>query len=1403
METEMDETLIRKRRAGVESSPRTSSEEKHQKVRIKKEFECDVCGRTYSWEQSLIRHQKSTKHLSGRSQSSVSLGRELRHNFNNRLHKNTEASKRHVNSSANKAKGNRKVCKNPYACDICGKVFSFKNYVAVHRRLHLNLKPYKCSICGKEYGLPSSYKNHVKGHKNTNIRKRFSKPPATGMSNQQKTVRPKVQNPCACDICGKVFSNKNYVHCHKRIHYGLKPFKCTLCKMEFRYKSNYNKHLKEQCDASEEQCSVSSLAENLNDQDKEDSQVLQLRSSDSHNMTSHAKLHSGPSVTRSPANLPAKSLNSESNTLPCKLCDKTFSRKAPLLVHMRTHAGAMPFTCTVCNIKFRVAACTICSMKFRVAFNYRKHIEEMHPNIIKSREVGKKVVGLLCSYCFKAPSRLDPVRHSKSHRRYGCKKCKKDFALKTDMVMHMKAAHDVKEKLDESDQPEDGINESNEHSPKYNEENRNVNGCEVCQKTFPDAAALKKHKAAVHVEGKPHVCDVCHRVFGMKVNLARHYTTHTRGRRVALTSGVKLKQSSSRTMRRVLNRCKACKISFTSPSEYLKHRIMHFKLGPHECQDCKVDFKNPKDFGDHMKNVHRSSKPFICNKCGMECFLYVNLVRHILVSHENFKMNPLHNRTSMAKFSFNNHGKRSDRQNRNHTLGKENTLENNQLPSEQPPIEIDDLSNTASTWKSKTDIHKFPDIQESKPHVCALCKSVFTTYYFLKVHMTRVHANVGGVTLRKKREPCRVSPKFVHAFECSLCKERFPSRYLRSKHMRTNHETITTSIWIHTCMKCKQMFMEKGVYVEHLEICQSKSDVNCRNEDTFGNIINSVAKLAEGQNTKPKGNIISQEKEYNGKNKLHKTGAKPDLLGNENVEDSPGGNVLPEDFADESPETESQKFHKDDEKKVNECLVCRKQFTRRDLLSEHLKVTHNISHLLFTCIRCKQLFSKRSSFKEHIKICRNESAMNLVIEENTIKIVGPEIEVTDHRQNTELGGSKTSQTREREENLRYQETDNGEQELIENAEVQANKITAAQGALNENGAKVAKHNKTSKMEVNDKQSGPQETKDEEQELLHKNEESEFQANKSEDLPERVFTEDEQPVVLDFPEIPKSQEIECTEYESLSLSGDYEHFSSDNENFSDDNQSGGLRSDDDDDDDIDDSESNALPVTEKGGTLKNDKGVTVTKSTEVETVNDQTDTSGSGIDNFNNTSLETTLEEGECLKSKERTRQLSFECGNRISTSGQTSDKCETEIESEIAERASTASHNNSEPSEPKECDDNAPEQNLHIYSQSDTDIIDESLVVPEGEESTAKESCDVSKRRKHSYKCDTVKPEMCDFVANANCSGYQLFRRSVEMNCLATHNESQDVPKYVVIRNVNVAYASFYEAKVVSGWMKY
>nr|XP_034963404.1 zinc finger protein with KRAB and SCAN domains 7-like [Zootoca vivipara] len=104
----------------------------------------------------------------------------------------------------------------PYPCSECGKCFVTNSRLLTHKRVHTGEKPYNCSYCGNNFSQLAHLVQHQRRH--------------TG------------EKPYSCPYCGKSFSVKANLITHQRTHTGEKPYECSECPKSFVSSSDLKKH---------------------------------------------------------------------------------------------------------------------------------------------------------------------------------------------------------------------------------------------------------------------------------------------------------------------------------------------------------------------------------------------------------------------------------------------------------------------------------------------------------------------------------------------------------------------------------------------------------------------------------------------------------------------------------------------------------------------------------------------------------------------------------------------------------------------------------------------------------------------------------------------------------------------------------------------------------------------------------------------------------------------------------------------------------------------------------------------------------------------------------------------------------------------------------------------------------
>ncbi|KAM4041201.1 zinc finger and BTB domain-containing protein 24 [Anomaloglossus baeobatrachus] len=226
--------------------------------------------------------------------------------------------------------GKKKLPPSEASCKDCGKVFKYKHFLVMHRRIHTGECPFSCAECGKGFAQKHSLRVHERIH--------------TG------------ERPYSCTVCSKSLSTKSSLMDHMRIHAEKKSFTCDKCGKFFTQKRQLKSHYRVH------------IGEGLRD-----CKVCQRTFMDSAQLKKHLRSHTGE------------------KPYTCEVCGNSFTAKSSLLTHMRIHRGEKPYSCNICGKAFsdssakrrhmslhtgnKPFSCSDCNVQFTRLDNLKAHIK--------------------------------------------------------------------------------------------------------------------------------------------------------------------------------------------------------------------------------------------------------------------------------------------------------------------------------------------------------------------------------------------------------------------------------------------------------------------------------------------------------------------------------------------------------------------------------------------------------------------------------------------------------------------------------------------------------------------------------------------------------------------------------------------------------------------------------------------------------------------------------------------------------------------------------------------------------------------------------------------------------------------------------------------------------------------
>ncbi|XP_049810907.1 zinc finger protein 501-like [Schistocerca nitens] len=285
--------------------------------------------------------------------------------------------------------------------------------------------------------------------------------------------------------------------------------------------------------------------------------------------------------------------------------------------------------------------------------------------------------------------------------------------------------------------------------------------CADCGARFTQGGILKNHIVARHTAPEPFTCQYCKRTFPIKERLRLHMRTHTGERPYA---------------------CPDCPRRFARGGQLRQHRITHSGKKPYQCQKCPKRFTSTTNLSMHMKR-HEGIRDQVCDICGQAFFRRESLKKHVACIHGDV------------------HAFRCD------ICGKElkgHIVQHLRTHMSEKPYACK-ICGAAFAQRSQLQVHERIHSGE-KPYKCKVCKKGFAHSSALKMH-------VRGHTGEKP-------------FKCLLCPSAsFVQLPHLKKHMLCIHKTSKP----YMCIRCQEFFKKKDELEAHKQNCKGEVVDNTKN----------------------------------------------------------------------------------------------------------------------------------------------------------------------------------------------------------------------------------------------------------------------------------------------------------------------------------------------------------------------------------------------------------------------------------------------------------------------------------------------------------------------------------------------------------------------------------------------
>ena len=463
-------------------------------------------------------------------------------------------------------------------------------------------KIYKCDVCEKMYSDKDSFESHVRGH--------------TG------------DRPFKCDDCGKTFTSNDYFKRHRRLHTGDRLYRCLVCDKGFLQRKSLAMHVKNKC-GEPLQCPLCP-------------KVCASKSS----LSQHTRYH-----------------HTNKPVYTCEICAHTFQEHSFFVTHMRSeHADFKPFECPICFKSFFLTNLFQKHMQFHSKdwandhgfdpINAQKG-ECEDSSAVNNTSLTSDVTNnqqLLfhdvtathsCDICNQTFPSLDKLKlHVIVHTRFQCTFCEMSFASATTLEEHSRFHTGDTFNCKHCDKKFGNEDAWRRHEVRH-EDGRHP--CDLCEEAFSSPAELLTHTKE-HVNAKQFQCQYCEKTFALENNLTDHMRYHSGltyncaycGRKFGSKSTWRRHEARHKGVQQHL--CDVCGKGFRSREGLAYHVVEHNEPGTSpqfQCDECPKTFTRAILLRAHKKR-HTDAQPYFCDVCGKSFKLKYSFIYHVR-KHEGHK----------------------------------------------------------------------------------------------------------------------------------------------------------------------------------------------------------------------------------------------------------------------------------------------------------------------------------------------------------------------------------------------------------------------------------------------------------------------------------------------------------------------------------------------------------------------------------------------------------------------------------------------------------------------------------------------------------------------------------------------------------------------------------------------